>query len=418
MKREDIVSMVKDVLGEVRAEVLEASHAKSDENNTPEKIAQKAIERAKSNRAKISARDDIHSKDIEEMTPNERARMAARWLQCAHQAHRNGTGAKGMIDIAQKAGQVTLVKNMQASDFDEGGFMLPVAFADGIIAELVARSVYLKAEPRTLELPEGGLNLPYEDDGADAQWSGEGTEVNAETITGGRIRLQPHKLITIVGVSNDLLRSKVGRSDQFIVDSIVRGMRTKLDSTLLRSSGVSDEPMGLYSLAQSAHKFNVTAEASLSVAILVEELLKLQDLIETDDVDLAMDRPHYFMAPRTKNYLRAQRATDGVLFPEMSEGELLGVPFGVTSNIPINLGGSSDESEIYCAAMAHMILGESEDTIIEAFPGGTYKNASGTMKSGVSADETPIRAIAKYDHAAGQRGNEIAVAEAVDWVAG
>lgn len=447
MAREDIRKLVRDLLGEVKAEILTESRDRElRELNDPDR-EKKAVKAADERRRKahglagaasgegtisnIRRRwlDPLANKDIEQMTSLERARMFARWAQCAYQAKMIGGGHEAAIEIAERAGQATLAKAMQASDFDNGGFMVEPAFADAVIAELVARVVYMRAQPEMLDLPEGGLTMPFENDGADAQWAGEGSAVNAEEITGGQIRLQPHKLITIVGVSNDLLRAQPGRSDTFVLNSILRGMRTKLDSTLLRSLGTANEPIGLRGLCPTANKFDVTSGSSITQAQVVAQVLQLQNLIETGNVDLALDRPHYFTAPRIKNYLKSLRATDGLLFPGLdvvggageggNEGTLMGVPISTTSNIPTNLDESgsaaNDESELYCVAMSHMVLGTTVDMVVDVMPGAAYVNSSGSTVAGFSRDETPVRVIGKYDHQAMNRGAEIAMAQELDW---
>jgi len=410
LTREDVLDIVKDVVGEVRRDMAEESQKRAAEAQ-----AKAPIPAPKQgnvfNRKKIL--DPLATKAPEDMTSMELATMHARWLKCLFHARNVGGGVPEMLSYAKEHGQETLVKAMGASDFDDGGFLVEPAFASGVIMELEARVQYIKAGPQILTLPQGGMVLPYESDGADAQWGAENTEVSAEEIKGGQIHLQPKKLLTVVGVSNDLLRAPPGVADSFVVESMLRGMRVKLDATLLRGVGASSEPMGLGGLVPSAHEHNVTAEVSLTQAQLIEELLLCQTDVETDNIDLALDRPHYFMSPRTKNYLRAQRATDGVLLPEMAQGQLLGAGYSATSNIPNNV--SASYSEIYFVAMAHMILGQSQDMRVDVFPGGTYNNSSGTKVSGISADQTVVRTIGAWDHAAGQRGNEISRLNNVDW---
>lgn len=431
LTREDLQKIIADEIGKVKAELIGEQRDRDNRDlDDPEKMARRESKAQGLARdaggggvvgnMRRSLGDPLATKDVADMDRLEKARMFARFLQCSFQAREQGGGLELAHDIAKRAGQETLAKAFQATDFDQGGFMVEPAFADAVIEELVARVVYTRANPEMVDLPEGGLTMPYENDGADAQWVGEGVAPDAEEITGGQLRMQPRKLITIVGVSNDLLRSQPGKSDTFVLNSIIRGMGTKLDSTLLRSLGVSSEPMGLRGLCAAANKFDVTSGASITHAVLVRELLKLQNIIETLNVDLAIDRPHYFGAPRTKNYLKAQRATDGLLFPGLETGNnLLGVPLSVTSNIPVNLdesgAASNDESELYCVALAHMLLGRTVDMQVDVAPGAAYVNSAGTTVAGFSRDETPVRVIGKWDHAAGQRGNEIALAQEIDW---
>lgn len=431
--REDLKSMIKDVVGELRAELIDEKRQKDLKTlDDPQKLdALKQAQAKKENegffaedrpRGNVRRRffDDIRDKDPEEMTRLERARMFARYVQCMFQAREQGGGIGLAHDLAKRCGQPTLAKAFQATDFNQGGFMVPTEYSSAIIEELTARAVYMRAGPQELDLGEGGLTLPYEDDGADASWTGEGVVVNAEEITGGQIVMQPKELITIVAMSNRLLRSQPGRSDTFVLNSMMRGMRTKLDSTLLRGQGVSNEPIGLAGLVPSANQVNVTSITGITMAVLVRELLQPQNLVETANIDLTAENPCYFGAPRTKYFLKAQRATDGLLFPGLETGnDLLGAPLEVTSNIPINLDdtgtAANDESELYFVAMGLMILGVTQDMQVDVVPNVSYVNSSGTTVSGLSRNETPIRIIGEYDHAASQRGSEIVQLKQIDW---
>lgn len=442
MTGEDIAAVVRETMGKVRAEEIvedrERALALLDDPDAMAAAKAAAARKTKAaNMANAAAGgsaggntyrrgyDPLADKSIDEMTRHERALMFARSIQCMVQGRALGNGMQSIIDVAERAGQTTLVKAFQATDFNQGGFLLEPAFADAVVPELLAKVIYAGG-PTEVDLPEGGFTQPFEEDGADAQWIGEGVAANAEEVTGGQINMTPHKLLTIVGMSNDMLRAPVGRSAEFILGSMTRGMGVKLDSTLIRGVGSSNEPNGLRGLVQTANKFDVTSGTSITQAVLVRELLKLQDLLEGGDVNISTGRPLYMTSSRIKNFLKAQRATTGVLFPGLSispgpdnEGTLLGVPLRTTSNIPITLDESgtaaNDESELYCVALAMMMLGKTEDMLVDIAPGAAYTNSSGSTVAAFSRDETPIRVISKWDHADLQRGKSVALAQELDW---
>ena len=85
-----------------------------------------------------------------------------------------------------------------------------------------------------------------------------------------------------------------------------------------------------------------------------------------------------------------------------------------TGEIPRNLGGGTDETEVYLAHFPTLVFAENEAMAIEAFPGGAYEEG-GVVKSGISRDQTPIRAISLHDFGARQRGFEISVIQGVKW---
>jgi hypothetical protein len=72
-----------------------------------------------------------------------------------------------------------------------------------------------------------------------------------------------------------------------------------------------------------------------------------------------------------------------------------------TCALPIssNLGGGSNESELYLADFAHVVVGEQQGIELAISTEAAYRDAGGTLQGSFSRDETVIRAIAKHDFA-------------------
>lgn len=426
---DDLKAIARNAASKATADVLDKwledrkkANAELDDPDHGKKVAQAAAEKTKAEAAKwvpgsdVGRFDPLAEKDPTEMSPFELSRMFARSIHCMVHALSVGGGVDAAVELADRHGQKTLSKALGAQDFDSGGFLLEPMFVDGFIEELTPKEIYMRALPASsmIEMPEGGGLLPYEDDGADADFVAENTEVDAEEITGGQLVLQPRIVAVDVPASNAFLRGAPGKSDQYIMRSMQKGVITKIGATLLRGVGVSNQFKGLAGLMASGNEGSVTAEAGLTQAILVEELIYPQTVVEEANVDFATSAPFYFMSPRSKNYMRAQRATDGYLFPEMeTSNKLIGAGYDATGNIPNNV--SASYSEIYFVALAHMLLARTQDMLFEVFRGGTYSNSSGTLVSGISARQTVFSLTMSMDHVATQRGNEIYRLNDVDW---
>ena len=351
---------------------------------------------------------DMEDKDVAEMDANERSLMAARMIGFIYRAGNNTAAA---AEMAQRTGHYLTAKALAASVLSGGGAMLPVEFASGVIELLEAMSV-LAGMTQRAPMPNGSLTLPYVDTGSSATWVGENQTISPTQPTFGQLQLSAKKLAALVPTSNDLLRFGGALADQTIRNDLARAMREQLDVTLIRGLGTAYAPKGLRGWVKAANTFN--ANASTTVATVTNDLTNMQFLLENNNIP--MDSARYRFSPRTKNYLRALRTgtVDVKAFPEVERGELLGLPFSTTTQIPTNLGGGSDESEIYLSADDQLVLGDSQALTIEAFPGGAYYDGS-NVQSGISNDQTPIRALWQADFGDRRRGDSIALMEQVDW---
>ena len=88
---------------------------------------------------------------------------------------------------------------------------------------------------------------------------------------------------------------------------------------------------------------------------------------------------------------------------EMAAGMIMGYPFAKTTQMPKNLGGGSDESEIIFAAWGHFLIGETDSLELKVSPDAAYHDGS-QVQAGFSQDVTPIRAIMRHDCAERYRG--------------
>ena len=124
------------------------------------------------------------------------------------------------------------------------------------------------------------------------------------------------------------------------------------------------------------------------------------------NANVKMRNPGWVFSQRTRNYLFNLRDGLGnqVFMAEMSKGMLRGKPFRATTQIPNNLAAvdgngaaTTDGSEIYLADFAEVYVGEAHGLEIAVFDGGTYVDENGVTVSGISTDETVMRAIVQHD---------------------
>jgi len=217
-------------------------------------------------------------------------------------------------------------------------------------------------------VPTGTTKIPKLASGATAYYVGENTAATKSEPTTGQLTLTFKKLVTLVPMSNDLLRYASPGADAIVRDDVVNAMRVREDQAFIRDQGTDSTPKGLRYWVNSSHI--IEANGTVSVVNVFSDLGKLiQKLLEAN---MPMIAPAWIMAPRVEVFLRTLINTNGfpVFRDEMNAGTLMGFPFANTTNIPTNLNtsgaGSNDESEIYLVDMSQCLIGESMNLIVDA----------------------------------------------------
>ncbi len=305
-----------------------------------------------------------------------------------------------------------VVKALSASQFSAGGAFVPTDFVDEIIELLRPASIIRRLNPTSVDMPNGNLTLPKLTGGATANYISENDDIPKSQQTTGDLKLTFKKLVALVPISNDLLRFGTARSDTMIRDDIISSIATREDIAFIRGDGTQDTPKGLRYWAPAANL--IAANSTVNLANVTVDLGKL--VLQLENANVRMLRPAWMMAPRSKNYLMTVRDGNGnyAFRDEMLTGTLWGFPFATSTQIPTNLGGGTDESEIYFVDMADAIIGEAQGMIVDASTEASYKDGA-NLVSAYSKDQTIIRAISEHDF--GMRHDaSVAILTAVKWI--
>lgn len=350
----------------------------------------------------------------------------ARCVRATGAAKLNGAGPDAAIEILRKWGDHDLAeqwadartKALAAGDATAGGFLVPTQFSQEVIEFLRARAVVRRMGTPTVPVPTGTLKVPKISGGATAFYIGENTAATKSEQTTGQITLTFKKLVTLVPISNDLLRYASPGADAIVRNDMVNATRVQEDSAFIRGTGSDSGPKGLRHWAHADHL--VAANDTVGVANTFSDLGKLiQRLL---DANIPMINVGWLMAPRVEVFLRTLINSNGfqVFGPEMRAGTLLGWPFASTTSIPNNLdtsgNGTNDESEIYLADFAQGIIGESMNMVVDASAEAAYTDGSSVV-SAFDRDQTVVRSIAEHDFAM-RYDKAVAVLTQVDWAPG
>jgi len=305
---------------------------------------------------------------------------------------------------------------MQQSVFTSGGATIAENFVGQELIELLrATAAVRRAGARELPLVNGSATIPKITGGATAYWgANEGDNMTPSELTTGAVTLVEKKLTCLVPVSNDLLKNSNLAVDRLIRDDMVRAAANAEDTAFLKGTGVSGQPKGIYYWAPAAGKGN---SAGTSLANSRTDIAAA--LNRLGNANAPRVKRAWFMHSRTRNFAGWQLvdANGNFAYPTLQSptgGQLDGAPVYEDNNISITLGGGT-ASEIYYAEMSECFIGDNGALELELFANATYADSAGTVRSGISRDESVVRLIRKCDF--GMRHVESAyVLENVLWI--
>jgi HK97 family phage major capsid protein len=345
----------------------------------------------------------------EEKPGYEKGQVVARIIRALAAGHNDPQRAAAW---AQKQwGDEVVSKALAAGDAAAGGFLIPDQYSADIIELLRAQSIVRRLNPLQVPMPMGTITLPKITGGVTAQYIGENVNIPKGQPSFGALRLTYKKLAALVPVSNDLLRYNAYGVDAIVRDDLVSGIAMREDIAFIRDDGSQFTPKGLRYWAPAANV--IPANGTVNLANVTTDLGKL--MLALMNANVRMLRPGWMMAPRTMMYLMTVRDANGnfAYRDEMLTGRLWNFPFGVTTQIPINLGGGTDESEVYFVDFADFVIADATSIIIDASTEAAYHDGTNVVAA-YSQDQTVVRAIVQHD--CGMRHDaSVAVLSAVKW---
>lgn len=347
---------------------------------------------------------------------SQRGLLATQFIKCQAAAAlslKNGRPIN-VVDFSTKlyGADAPVTKALSASTVSEGGIVVPEQVAADIIPLLRPASAVYSLQPRIETMPSGVHTMPKIAGGAAAEYIGENDNAGKTEPTWGAVRLTAKKLAALLPLSNDWVRRASSGSDSSVRDDLVGAFAQRGDLAFIRGGGSQYSPKGLRYQALAGNV--IPANATVNLANVTTDLGKL--VLALANANVAFARPGWMMAPRTWNYLMTVRDANGnfAFRDELLQGRLWGWPFKWTTQIPVNLGGGTDESELYLADFADVVVGETESLMIDTSTEAAYFDGT-NLQSAFSRDQTVIRGIVEHDIGIRQDAC-VAVLTAVKWI--
>lgn len=305
-----------------------------------------------------------------------------------------GSSVKTMISFKDGMKAVSMTE----SDMASGGALVQTAYGE-FIGLLRAATIVRGSGVMSAPMPQGNLTMRRQTAPGLGYYQGESRPIATSKQSYGLDQISVKKLMAETILSNDLIRDAGPQADVLTREDLLLVCGQREDIAFIRSNGLAATgdtgatPKGVrYRVASG----NVFAISGSTLAAVTADLEKCRTKLRAANVPL--DRLAWYISPRSEGFLRTLRDGNGNLVykPEMDQGKLNGSPYFCTTQIPENLGGGGNESEIYLVAVPHLRIYDSLDIEVNTFPGGAYNDGTSVV-SGISNDETVIQTIARHD---------------------
>ena len=301
--------------------------------------------------------------------------------------------SRSAADRLDKAGYMQLAKTLVSNVDAQGGFTVPTILMDEIIELLRPQTVILRGNPRRLPMPDGNLSLPAGSTGASATYGAEATKIDVTEPTFREVNLSAKRLGAIVPMSVELMQYSLPDVEAFVQDDLVSALGETMDLEMLLGDGSANGPVGIRNLLTTTP----VPSTGVTHALVNSELGKVE--LAMLNANIRMRRVAWVMSKRSEVFLRDLLNDQGTAaFPTMSDANpsLKGHPVFSTTQMPNNLGGGTNESEIMLIDYDNVMIGDTTRLSLSVSTEGTIDNG-GTQVSAFQNDLAFLKAVMRHD---------------------
>lgn len=288
-----------------------------------------------------------------------------------------------------------LLKSLSATTPSDGGFLINEQYARDIIPLLLAKTAVMELGTRRIPMPGGNLNMPRLQGGATSFYVGENQNATSSQEKFGNVKLNSKKLVTLVPVSNDLIRNSSPEADAVVRDDMVTQMRLKLDFVALYGDGTQFTPLGIKKGVNSGNVTIATGTGTLNADI---PGLMIGTLMNQNVPMLSAG--WIFPSLIWSTFYNLKTTTNHYIYrDEMNKGTLNGFPFKVSNQITTAQStAGSTYFDIFFGDFSELIFGdEMAFEFMASNEASWYDGAN--LQSAFSLDQTVLKITAKHDFA-------------------
>jgi HK97 family phage major capsid protein len=395
MKKEELIAMIKDVVGDDVADRVKAA-------------VEAALKAPSLGESILLA----HNQKAAPPQTEERGLVFAGVTMAL--AHAGREGVSKAIEYAKTiAKNDAVVKALEASTAGSGGLLIEPEVSSDIIELLRPRAVVRSFNPIQVPMSSGVLQIPRIAAATTAEYVGESMQPTISQPAFDNVVLQAKKLMALVPISNDLIRRAGSQAQTIVRNDVLRSLALKEDYSFIRAQGTQFTPKGIRYWAAPENFVDASAYPQTLegvTAVLATMILKLEE------ANVAFTNMGWIFTPRTKMFLMTLRNALGVYAfrDEMMTGKFWGYPFRTTTQLPNNLGVGGDASEAYLVDFDDIAIGQTVNVEVAVSTEAAYVDQDGNLQSAFGKDQTLMRVIEEHDIAA-RHNQSIAVATGLSW---
>ncbi|MEI8375357.1 MAG: phage major capsid protein [Planctomycetota bacterium] len=257
-----------------------------------------------------------------------------------------------------------------------GGYLLNPVLSGSVIDLARSASVCLRAGAQTIPMDSGELRIAKLATDPVGYWRAEGVKVTASAPTLSQAVLRPLTLAAIIPLSIEVLQDAVN-VEAVVTGALQRSLGLALDQAALLGKGSSSEPCGIVnfpgvnavtSCGAPAHGCVKAREAVLDI-LTANYPGRLEDLA-------------WIQHPRTANSYDALADT---LYQPLKASPWVAAPQRfMTTSLPINGGGGSNESTDIIGDFSQLLIGIRQQVNIRVLDSGSVTDADGASWSAES----------------------------------
>ncbi|CAM5769811.1 phage major capsid protein [Bosea minatitlanensis] len=293
-----------------------------------------------------------------------------------------GEFAKELDAGAKRMGK----KTVQVGSSADGGILVPTTLQSEIIELLRPEVTFLQGGPRRVQFVGGKFKQPRGATGATAGYVGEMDKKPISSPTFEAIDMSAKKLAGIVPLTLEAKMWTVGNIEAYVRDDLRMAMGQTMDLNAYFGTGTGDAPLGILNKpgigSYDASGFAVNPLAP-TIAEIDRMASKLVLHLTLANIGQAQSWK-WLMNYRTLEYLKNIRVGDNdgeFAYPSLQGASPTWKGFGVlvTNQVPINGGGTTDETTIALIDFRHVLYGDEGSMIVKSSDVATMDMGGGTL---------------------------------------
>lgn len=270
-------------------------------------------------------------------------------------------------------GDDATAKQMSEGVGADGGFLVPTEFR-AVVVEKLLKTAVIRPRSTTIPMSRDQMEIPAEATSVVVTWTAENAALTEDNPTFDQIVLNTNKLTGLSKMSRELFADSAVNVMDYLTGLFARSFAEAEDTAFMAGSG-SGEPTGI-----RTYTFTTISQAGAT--------------LDADDIiDLFYTLPSQYRRNAVwlvnNDIIAAVRKlvddqgrylwTDGL---NEAPATLLGRPVLEQNDIPTNLGGGTNESEIFFGDLSYYLIGDREQMGVETTTqgAGAFENHQVAVK--------------------------------------